>query len=234
MTGNIQFGKASFAYEVRHVARKTLEIAVHPDRRVVVKAPLDTQREEIESKLKKRAGWVLRQIDFFRQFEPRTPPRRFVGGETHRYLGRQCRLKVKRSDVSQVKMSRGELVVELAGEISPSRVANCLEEWYRNKARSYFQERLECCAREFARQKFTLPRLQVRKMRTRWGSLSSNATLTLNLALIQAPRECIDYVITHELCHLKFDDHSTGFYKLLEKVMPDWEKRKRKLELALV
>lgn len=233
MTGNIQFGKASFAYEVSHVVRKTLEIAVHPDRRVVVTAPLDAGRDEIESKLRKRARWVLRQIDFFRQFEPRTPTRRFVSGETHRYLGRQYQLKVARGETTQVKMSRGRIVVDVAGAVSPAKVADCLEGWYRAKAREYFRERLECCAEGLALKDSALPRLQIRRMRSRWGSLSPNATLTLNLALIQTPRECIDYVITHELCHLKFDDHGSGFYKLLGKLMPDWEKRKRKLELAL-
>lgn len=234
MTGNIQFGKASFAYEVTHVARKTLEIAVHPDRRVVVKAPLNTQQVEIENRLKKRAGWVLRQIDYFRQFELRTPVRHFVSGETHRYLGRQYRLKVTKADATQVRLARGRLFVELSGETSPARVAASLDAWYRSRARQYFRERLEHCARQFVRLRIAPPKLQVKKMRTRWGSLSPNATLTLNLSLMQAPCECIDYVITHELCHLKFDDHSAGFYRLLEKVMPDWEKRKRKLELALI
>lgn len=234
MTGNIQFGKTSFAYEVTYVARKTLEIAVHPDRRVTVKAPPDTQQGEIENRLKKRAGWILRQLDYFRQFEPRTPPRHFVSGETHRYLGRQYRLKVIKADVCRVKLQRGRLMVEVNGDGSPASVADCLESWYRNKARVYFQERLEQCAQQFAWKGKALPRLQVKKMRSRWGSLSPMGTLTLNLTLLQAPRECIDYVITHELCHIKFHDHSLGFYRLLEKVMPDWEKRKRKLELALI
>lgn len=233
MTGDIQFGKASFAYEVTHVARKTLEIAVHPDRRVVVRAPLDAGCDEIKARLKKRAGWVLRQIEYFRQFEPREPARSFVSGETHRYLGRQYRLTVTKAKETQVRMNRGRIVVELVGAVSSSKVADCLEAWYRTRAREYFKERLEYCAQEFALKGRILPRLQIKKMCSRWGSLSPNATLTLNLALIKTPRECIDYVIMHELCHLKFDDHGTGFYKLLGKLMPDWEKRKRKLEHAL-
>ncbi len=232
MTGNIQFGMATFAYEVLHVSRKTLEIAVHPDRRVVVKAPLGAHRDEIEGKLKKRARWVLRQIDYFQQYEPRTPARRFISGETHLYLGRQYRLKVVRAVANQVKMSHGRIVVEIDGELLPEQVAGYLEDWYRARARQYFQECLERCAQAFIRKGHELPKLQIKKMRARWGSLTRNGTLTLNLALIHAPRECIEYVITHELCHLKYDDHSAGFYRYLEKLMPDWERRKRKLELA--
>ncbi len=71
-------------------------------------------------------------------------------------------------------------------------------------------------------------------MRTRWGSLSDKGTVTLNIDLIRAPKECIDYVVTHELCHLKYPDHSPEFYKLLESVSPGWEKIKHKLELSVV
>lgn len=232
MTGVIHYGNTSFAYDVLQVSRKTMEIAVHPNMRVVVTAPLGALQDDIEGKLKKRARWVLRQIDYFRQYEPRTPDRRFVSGETHLYLGRQYRLKVVKADANLVKMTRGRIVVEMDGEILPEQVAEYLEEWYRARARQYFQECLERCAQDFIRKGYELPKLQIKKMRTRWGSLSQNGTLTLNLSLMRAPRECIEYVITHELCHLKYDDHSLGFYKYLERLMPDWEKRKRKLELA--
>jgi predicted metal-dependent hydrolase len=71
-------------------------------------------------------------------------------------------------------------------------------------------------------------------MKKRWGSLSKNELLTLNADLIRAPKECIDYVITHELCHLHYLDHGSDFYRWLEKVMPGWEKRKARLELVMV
>ena len=70
-------------------------------------------------------------------------------------------------------------------------------------------------------------------MKTRWGSLSKRETLTLNIDLIRAPKECIEYVIIHELCHLKFHDHSTEFYHLLEKIMPNWKNFKHKLEVNM-
>jgi predicted metal-dependent hydrolase len=71
-------------------------------------------------------------------------------------------------------------------------------------------------------------------MKTRWGSLSSNSLITLNLRLIQTPRECIEYVIMHELCHLEHNHHSEAFFKLLSRRMPDWKTRKQKLELFLI
>ena len=106
--------------------------------------------------------------------------------------------------------------------------------WYTQRAHEKYAESFERCWPNFERQGLPRPQLKIRRMKTRWGSLSQRGTLTLNVSLIQAPRDCIDYVITHELCHLKHHDHSPAFYRLLEKVMPDWEKRKHKLELALI
>ncbi|MDP1548010.1 MAG: SprT family zinc-dependent metalloprotease [Anaerolineales bacterium] len=234
MTGKIHFGKVSFSYDILHVPRTTMEIAVHPNKMVMVKAPLGSSQEEIEGRLRKRARWVLRQIEYFQQFEPRTTARRYVSGETHLYLGRQYRLKIIKSDANQIKLKRGWILIEVEEDKSPDLVKAQLELWYRSKAWEHFLTSLERCMHDFARMGYNTPGLQVRKMRTRWGSLSRNGKLTLNLSLVQAPRECIEYVITHELCHLKYGDHRPAFYKLLEKFMPDWGKRKRKLELALV
>ena len=71
-------------------------------------------------------------------------------------------------------------------------------------------------------------------MKKRWGSLSDKGTVTLNTDLVKAPKECIDYVVIHELCHLKYNDHSKDFYTLLDLVTPGWEKIKHKLELSMV
>ena len=75
--------------------------------------------------------------------------------------------------------------------------------------------------------------MQIRRMKTRWGSLSPNSILTLNMDLIRAPKECVDYVIIHELCHLQYPNHGPGFYKLMESVMPDWGRRKHKLDFSV-
>ena len=74
----------------------------------------------------------------------------------------------------------------------------------------------------------------VRAMQSRWGSLSAAGTMTLNVNLIRAPRACIEYVVTHELCHVEYRDHDARFYRLLERVLPDWKTRKQRLEAALL
>jgi len=77
------------------------------------------------------------------------------------------------------------------------------------------------------------PKLSIKRMKTRWGSLSDKGTVTLNTDLIRAPKECIDYVVTHELCHLKYHDHSPEFYALLDSIIPGWKKVKDRLAVTL-
>jgi predicted metal-dependent hydrolase len=231
--GTIVYAKETIAFNVFYVDRKTMEIAVHPDSMVVIKAPVGTDFPEIRKRVVKRAGWIKRQLDYFRQFEPRTPGRSYIGGETHLYLGKQYRIKIRSGDMDSVKLIRGHFFIETKGNATPDKVKYIMESWYADKAACRFKESYDRNWQYFEKHSLAKPRIQIRRMQKRWGSLSKGGTLTLNTDLIRAPMECIDYVIMHELCHLKFHDHSSEFYRFLDKVLPDWEKRKHKLELVL-
>jgi len=236
MTETIQvaYGEHVIDVEIVRRARKTLEIAVEPDLRVVATAPLDADIEAIAAKVRKRAGWVLQQQRFFTQFLPRTPERQFIAGETHRYLGRQYRLKVVPSLAAGVKLARRYLVVQTHHSRSPEVTKELLVAWYRARARERFAARIDACAERFANSEQFRPQgLIVRQLRQRWGAMSHARRLVLNLRLIEAPIDAIDYVITHELCHLAHPNHGPAFFDLLERVMPDWSRRKQKLERLL-
>lgn len=140
------YSKASLVVRRR---RKTLEIAVEPDASVVVTAPLDAPVEAIVEKVRKRAAWVRRQQHFFSQFLPRTPPRRYVAGETHLYLGRQYRLKVVRDVRPGVQMIRGFIIVQTREPDQPEVTRRLVETWYRKRARAKFAERLEATLARF-------------------------------------------------------------------------------------
>jgi predicted metal-dependent hydrolase len=229
----IVYGGKEIEYHLFYVDRKTLEISVHPDMSVIVKAPLSSDIALIEQKIIKRARWVLRQLRYFDQFQPRTPERCYVSGESHLYLGKQYRLKVQEGAEASVKLSRGIFQVVCLNS-TPELVKELLLQWYTDKARTQFAASLDRCWLKFKNMDADRPNLSIRRMQKRWGSLSKSGTLTLNTDLIRAPRECIDYVVMHELCHLKYHDHGPEFYKLLDSVSPGWEKVKHKLELSLV
>lgn len=234
MPQEIVFGTETIAYEIRFLpTRRTLGIEVHPDLSVVVRAPADCDPDIVQARVGKRAAWISRQLKNFQRYSPRTPARQYLSGETHLYLGRQYGLKVGAGDTASVKMSRGQIAVTVpSGRADPLRVQALLRQWYLIHARDVFgnvMDRYLPLFRDYAR-----PRLIVRTMQSRWGSLSPAGTMTLNVNLVRAPRACIEYVIAHELCHLMHRDHSTAFYRLLGRVMPDWERHKQRLETVLL
>ncbi|MCB0541156.1 MAG: DUF45 domain-containing protein, partial [Bacteroidetes bacterium] len=104
---SLQYGSSTIEYELSFQERKTLGIKVYPDCTVKVLAPLDSNSDKIESKVKEKARWIIKQQNEFLSYHPLTPPRKFVNGETHLYLGRQYRLKVEIGDKNEVKLYRG-------------------------------------------------------------------------------------------------------------------------------
>ena len=233
MIASATHGEETIRYEVRFlVSRRTLAIEVHPDSRVLVRAPLDCPPAVIAERVQKRARWICRQLAQFERYRPRTPARQYVNGESHLYLGRQYRLKVVPADMAGVTVTRGQLLVSLPGELHPERVKALLRRWYLDRARSIFGEVLHASLGHFKDSE--PPRLAVRSMQTRWGSLSPAGTMTLNVNLVRAPRACIEYVVTHELCHTEHRSHDAQFLRRLGKLMPDWEQRKARLEAALL
>ncbi len=230
---SITYGRDEIAFDVVHLKRKTLEIAVHPDKSVVVKVPVGSDSAEVVRRVRRRAGWIHRQMLYFEQFEVKTPPRRHVSGESHLYLGRKYRLKIRRAQTSQVLLKSGYFYIQTPNP-SPDHIQKLLGEWYLQKASTCFQAVFHLVWERFKKTAGAKPNLKIRKMKARWGSLSKGGRLTLNLDLIKAPKECIEYVVIHELCHLSHRHHDSNFYKLLDRCLPDWIQRKHKLELALV
>lgn len=230
---SVSYGSEEISYGLTYASRKTLEISVYPNRQVVAVAPLGTPAEDVDKKIKKKARWIGKQKRFFEQFDPRTPPRQFVNGEAHLYLGKQYRLKIAQSTLKDVKLSGGYLWVYTHRPTCIRTIKELLDFWYIQRAHFKFQERLDVCLKKFPHVDQNDVRISMRRMSKRWGSMSKTGLMILNPNLIKAPVDCIDYVITHELCHLKFSDHSVKFYSYLESMMPDWRKRKLRLEKVL-
>jgi len=229
-THTLQYGTTEIAYELRYAPRKTLGITVHPeDLRVTVSAPEGAAMEDIAAKVHKRAAWILAQQRDLARYLPHLPPRQYLSGETHRYLGKPYRLKVIESARDVVKPTRGWLRVYVR-EKNPACVQRLLDAWYRARAEHIFPERLAACYPKVEHVGVPYPELSIRVLKSRWGSCKGN-TITLNLKLIQVPPAYIDYVLFHELCHLAEPNHTARFYELLSRVLPDWEARREKLNL---
>ena len=226
--GVVKYGDREIAYAVEFCRRKTLEISVMPDSAVQIRAPQGASLDAIAQKVQKKASWIVEKQDWFAKFPKAPPPRQYLGGETHLYLGRHYRLKIEKGKERSVKIDGGFIRV-VSEDVRPATVKKIFDEWLRERAKMQFDNVFQACAARFSSSISTV-RLQIREMKTRWGSLSQGGILTLNIKLIAAPKECIEYVVVHELCHLKYPNHDKKFYRLLETRLPDWEKRKLKLE----
>jgi predicted metal-dependent hydrolase len=229
-THTLHFGDTAIEYTLTYAARKTLAIHVHPDRSVTVKAPAGSDLAAVEGFLRKRAPWVLRKQAEFAALPPKQPPRRYVSGESFSYLGRHYRLKVSEGEREWVKLARGYLEVTTPNKADTAYVQAQVEVWLRRQAQRHLHERVVALLPRFKPLALAEPELAVRAMKSRWGSCTGKGKITLNLHLMRAPRPCIDYVVVHELCHLVEHNHGKGFYALMDRVMPEWRKRREELK----
>ena len=212
--------------------RKTLSITVFPSRVLLVKAPQEAEDVRIDDFLRRKLCWILKQQRYFAQFKI-PGKKQYVSGETFRYRGRGYKLLIRKGGQEEwVSLRHGILMVSTTTSGSPTRVKTLLDQWYAERARLIFAERLAACATLFDYEE--IPGLVTRGAARRWGSYSRKTRrVMLNLELIKVAARYLDYVIIHELCHVAHKNHDRSFYSLLESKLPQWEKIKAELELNI-
>ena len=230
----IQYGKKTIPFDLEFTAKKRLSITVQPDLSVIVRAPEDKSLEAVLAVVKKRAGWIAKQKRHFEQFQPLPMGKQYVSGETHCYLGRQYRLKVVASPREEVKLRGRYIHVFTNDRKDRQQIKALLQQWYREHAGPIFERRLDLCYEVARRLGVARPTIRLRRMKTRWGSCTKKGEILLNTELIKAPLHCIEYVIMHELCHLRERNHTKEFYRILSRCMPDWERRKQRLAVVII
>ena len=228
-----KYGDQSIYFNVRRqAARKVSRISIHvePSGCVLVDAPKDASVRDIVSAVKKRARWINGHLNAFDRRRSQVLPREYVSGESFLYLGRRFRLKViaGADGEGQVIVRGGHIEVHSRTRNALS-ISTALDTWVRSRARIVIANRLEEIVASL-RWVDTLPPLRFQMMKVQWGSCSPSGRLTINPYLVKAHRECIDYVLVHELCHLREHNHSSRFYKLLDRHDPGWRQRKRRLD----
>ena len=230
MQSSIEFGSKTIAYQVEYTNRKSLGITVTPEMAVLVKAPFGADEDKVKELIRKRAPWILKQQSFFLSFHPRNLPRKYVSGETHLYLGRQYRLKILEGEKNEVRYQGKYIVVTTKDK---GKVKELVTQWYREHAKKKFADIARPLIEQFKKYGVEPSAIHVQEMPTRWGSCTPKGKIILNPELIKAPKGCIEYVITHELCHLVHPNHTQKFFDLQSKEKPDWEKWKARLERLL-
>jgi predicted metal-dependent hydrolase len=226
----VWYGSRRIDFSLTRSPRKTLAITAHPDLSISVVAPLDASPDKVIEKVQGRSRWILKERRQFLSWMPKPQPRAYQGGETHRYLGRQYQLKIVELPTSTVKLVGKYLTVATPDKRDTKAVEKAVKKWYRDRASVQFERQLSLCWKRVAAYKLPEPKLRLLSMRKRWGSCTSNGEIILNPDLVKSPVLCIEYVVMHELCHLRHPNHSRAFFNMLDAILPDWMARKERLE----
>lgn len=225
MTYTIEYGTTKLRFTLDRRERKTLGVHVYPDLHVEVVAPIEASTETVIEKVKKRAPWIARQQRYFSRIPTPQPQPLVQSGETFRYLGRQYRLRIVEGTSNHTSLRNGRLVLTVRSDAGENKRRKLLEDWYRGRASRVFGERVRACTAALSTSwAIEIPDWRLRTMPKRWGSCTKAGVIHLNPRLVAAPKACIDYVVYHELCHLREHSHSPRFYELLTRVYPDWKK----------
>lgn len=228
---SVIFGTTKIDYTIRRTARvKTVSVAVDPEDGVVLTAPRGAGSDRLDGIVRAKATWILPQL---RRASDRPPPmaeREFVSGETFLYAGRQHTLRVIVGGDEGASLDHGRLVVRVARGVRASQrstvVRRLLVDWYRARA----DERVRELVVDWAKRARVAPsKVSIVEQRRRWGSCSSAGDVRLNWRVVGANRRTLEYVIAHELTHLRHPDHTAAFWRALGAAMPDYERRRAQL-----
>lgn len=228
-TSSVVYGSTTIDYAILRTARrKTVSIAID-DGGVVLAAPRETSVERLDRVVRSRAPWITRTLRATSDIPPPPDVREFVSGETFLYAGRQHTLRVVVADEGGVSLDHGRLVVRVTsgpGARRGDEVRAHLERWYQGRA----SDRLPDLVAAWAEQTGVSPsRVSIASQRRRWGSCLPSGELRFNWRIVGAGKRLVEYVIAHELTHLRHADHTPAFWRALGRVMPDFEARRAQL-----
>lgn len=232
----VNYGDQKIKFRLVRKNVKHINLAVRPDQTISVSANEQISIEEVKAFVESKGRWILSKLKYFERTAPlEKVPREYETGETFRYLGKQYRLKVIEDEKDFVRFFKGTIEMYVSDIADFKKKKRLLEAWYDDRRTIIFHESLVRMYEKMKVHDISLPALEIRKMKRRWGSYVSHANkIILNKDLIIAPRFCIDYVVLHELLHTKFPDHDYHFFRNLQLFMPDWKERKRILDEEVV
>lgn len=207
--------------------RKSICVQVLQDKSVVVKTPMETSEKEIEELVIRKSRWIAKKRHQMQ--EKMDAEKKYVNGEYFPYLGEEYPLRViynENNKELKVGILHKRLTVLMKRE-NKELLKRAIKEWYIIQAKTkYFQSVMHY--QNIVRRPYK--RIWVKEQKTCWGSCTSYGSLNFNWKVVMAPEEVLDYVVVHEMCHLKYMHHGPEFWSEVEKIMPDYRTWKRWLK----
>jgi len=210
----------SFKAQVIRTQRSKSIVIKIIDGGVYIHVPLDTARSEIEYLLDKRTSWIEKNLRFH-QLKPKLVQKKFINGEYFSCLGREYLLKVSSGNYQPFTLVDKNLVATLpGGDSNPHIVRRAIVQWYKHNALEILQQRTLFYAKRLEVRPYSIG---IKNYKARWGCCSAQGEIIFNWKIIIAPEFVCDYIVVHELCHLKHFNHSPRFWNLVAKILPEYK-----------
>ena len=220
-----------------HVRRSTrakrLSLKIDSTGKFTLVIPKFTMGFSVNRFIEQNADWINEHTEKAKNMQKLHPKPKYQTGDTFYYFGEKVFLEVSPSSKKRpsIKIREDKMIICIYEKVSKKEgvemVKKAIEKFYRKKAEEVIHDRLQFFSEQYD---FKYNNVVLKNQKTRWGSCSSSKNLNFNWRLIMAPIEVIDYIVVHELCHLKQMNHSLKFWKLIEKIIPDYKKSKKWLK----
>lgn len=210
-------------YEIKFSKRKTLNITVERDRKIIVRAPHNLSLEKIEEIVQSKRQWLKEKINHAQKYPVDTKPKEFISGETLLYLGRNYQLLVVDEAIEGIEFNQRFRI----SKVNQEKANKLFKAWYMKQALI----KIEPMATMFAKNlgvKFN--EFKTSQMKYRWGSCTPNNNIIFNWRIIKAPIYVLEYLVAHELVHLIEDNHTPRFWNILSIQVPNYQKAKNWLK----
>jgi len=211
-------------YELVRSNRKSIGITIERDAQVVVNAPIDVDKQTIEKHIHKKRFWIWEKLAIKKDSLENRVQKQFVSGESFSYLGRNYRLKIV-DDNSELKLKNGWFTL---GQNKQKKAKEIFKAWYSEHLKAKIVQRLKIICQNV---NISQPDFRIMELRFRWGSCTKEGILNFNYKIAMAPIGIIDYIIVHELVHLKIHTHNEKFWKEVSRMMPNYLEKKEWLKL---
>lgn len=212
-----------------------IRISVLSNGQVRANAPRRVTDEEFLAFAREKSGWIKRTLKKVESYTRLAAPGRAETDDTISILGERYPVQVEKSARPSARFGGGILTVRVPRPDDAEAVRKRLEDWLRRRAEGVFALVLGRCLKAAAVHGVPAPReWTVRRMKRRWGSCGRDGRIVFNVRLVQTPLRLVEYVILHELCHLRHHNHGRNYYALLSRCLPDWKERRKELGRIVV
>ena len=210
-------------YEVHRKKVKNINLRIRPNMEIYISAPMNLHSDYIENFIRSKEKWIKQVLQKIEEAKQNQLPSQYLSGEKHKYLGKEYELEVKQGNSNRVSLKEGKIILTVISNIfeNSDEKKKVMEKWYFENAQKVFVNAIQKWLKILDE---SIEKLSIKPMKSRWGSCNYvKRYINLNTELIKRTQFEIEYVVLHELTHLKYPNHGKGFYRYIENYMPNYK-----------